>query len=638
MKSLALRTPLTTEQQDYLETVKTSAEALLVIINDVLDFSKIEARRLELERVEFDLREEVGDTLKLLALRAAEKNIELAGHISQDVPQSLFGDPGRLRQVLLNIVGNAIKFTSEGEVVLDVSVNARGVEKATLRFAVRDTGIGIAPEKRQEIFQAFTQADSSTTRRYGGTGLGLAIALRLVELMGGTIRVDSELGRGSTFHFSAEFEVAPTVEEPRLIEGPRALEDLRVLVVDDNATNRRILEEMLASWHMRATVTPDASGALDALRRAADTETRFHAVVSDCQMPDVDGFSLARSIRTDERLSQTPIVMLTSVQRPDDVERCRQLGIDACLTKPVKHSDLLDALATLFGASTRRVDTSPKPDPSPQRSLHVLVAEDNSVNRKLVTRLLEKRGHRVTAVENGLEAVSAATSAEPGTFDVVLMDVQMPEMGGFEATAAIREREPGDRRLPIVALTAHAMQGDRERCLQAGMDAYLSKPIDVDQLLVTVERFGRNEPRTPPLIARPSESPAFDERAALSHTGGDRALLGELVTMFRADYPALLRRMEAGIRRKDPEKIRTAAHAMKGAVATVGGAAGRKAAADLERLAQSGAAEDARPALTVLRERLGELEAAFTAAGFKVARKRRPLAGRPGPRQKGSRR
>ena len=635
MTSLALQTRLTVEQQDYLETVKSSADALLGLINDILDFSKIEARRLDLERVEFDLREEVGDTLKLLALRAAEKEIELAGHVAKDVPEAVCGDPGRLRQVLLNVVGNAIKFTSEGEVILDVAVESQTVNSATLHFAVRDTGIGIPRDKQQQIFQAFTQADSSTTRRYGGTGLGLAIASRLVELMGGTLCVDSEVDRGSTFHFTADFELPLTAPAGRVPQGPKALEDLRILVVDDNATNRRILEEMLASWQMKATCTANGAAALEALRLAALADERFHAVVSDCQMPEIDGFALARSIRRDEQLTDTPIVMLTSVERPDDAARCRKLGIDACLTKPVKHSDLLDALATLFGVSTRRVRGAAKTlARSPARSLQILVAEDNVVNRKLVTTLLQKRGHQVTAVENGLEAVAAIEAAPKTPFDVVLMDLQMPQMGGLEATHAIREGEGLDRHVPIVALTAHAMQGDRERCLEAGMDGYLSKPIDVNRLLVTVEQFGAGTPM-PASLDEASRAgtalPDFDEKAALSHTGGDRALLKELVALFLADSASALRRIESAIEARDAEALRQAAHALKGAAATVGGSAGRQAAADLERMGSSGSFDKVDDAFAVCRERIARLEAAFKTAG--VVRRARQ---KPRPRKRTS--
>jgi signal transduction histidine kinase/CheY-like chemotaxis protein len=639
MASLALQSRLSTEQRDYIETIKSSATALLGIINDILDFSKIEARRLDLERVEFDVREEVGDSLKLLALRAAEKGVELAGHIASDVPETVFGDPGRLRQVLLNVVGNAIKFTSEGEVLLDVTTTSREPDHVTLHFAIKDTGIGIPPEKQTQIFQAFTQADSSTTRRYGGTGLGLAIALRLVELMGGTIRVESEVGRGSTFHFTADFGLPLTAGVSRVISGPKALEDLRVLVVDDNATNRRILEEMLASWHMKAACVADASSALQMLQHAAVSNERFHAVVSDCQMPDVDGFALARNIRSDERLTDTPIVMLTSVQRPEDVTRCRAVGIDACLTKPIKHSDLLDALATLFGVSTRRARGMPAaPSSAPLRPLHVLVAEDNVVNRKLVTKLLEKRGHQVRAVENGLQALAAIDAAGEDRFDVVLMDLQMPEMGGLEATQAIRARET-DSHIPIVALTAHAMQGDRERCLAAGMDGYLSKPIDVNQLMVTVEQFGGPgvalSPAPPPVHVHSAD---FDEESALSHTGGDRELLKELVTLFRGDYPVALRRIDRAIRQRDGEALRAAAHAVKGAIATVGGAAGRDAAAELERLGVSGSFDEAPAASAELRDRISRLEEKFSAAGFRTRTVRNPAAGkRPARRARSQR-
>ena len=528
MTALALQTKLTSEQRDYLTTVKSSADALLELINDILDFSKIEARRLDLERTEFELRETVGDTAKLLALRGSEKGLELACHIAADVPDVLLGDPGRLGQVLLNVMGNAVKFTDEGEVVLRVTVENTSAANVTLHFAVTDTGIGIAADKQRQIFQAFTQADSSTTRRYGGTGLGLAIALRLVELMGGRMWVESEVGRGSTFHFTAVFDT-PTVPTIRSSRGrPTGLEGLRVLVVDDNATNRRILEEMLASWHMKPTTVSAAAEAIDALHEASAGGERFDVMISDCQMPDVDGFMLAKRIKHDRRIAQTPIVMLTSIGQPDDSARCRKVGVDAYLSKPVKHSDLLDALATLFGVSTRRTheaDAAPPDVASRRRTLRVLVAEDNMVNRKLVTTLLHKRGHKVKAVENGRAAVDAISAARGGKFDVVLMDLQMPEMSGFEATQAIRQKEsPDGRHLPIVALTAHAMQGDRERCLAAGMDGYLSKPIDVELLLATVEKFGAGAGNAlPAKPAQPESGAIFDEQACLAYTGQDRA-------------------------------------------------------------------------------------------------------------------
>src|SRR3954467_655918 len=476
MTTLALDTRLSAEQQDYLETVKSSATSLLSIVNDVLDFSRIEARRVDLEHTVFDLREAVGDGAQLLALRAAEKGLEIACHIHPDVPDEVLGDIGRLRQVLLNVLGNAVKFTDAGEVVLDVQVEEGSPARQTLGFAVTDTGIGTPADKQQQIFQAFTQADASTTRRFGGTGLGLAIAVRLVELMNGRMWVDSEIGRGSKFVFTATFDRPPVAAHEPLVDKTTGLDGLRVLVVDDNATNRGILEEMLASWHMKPTVVADAESALAALGSAAARQQPFHMVLADRRMPGVDGFMLARRVRRDRQFGRTPIVMMMSVG--DDKETGRRgIGVEAYLTKPVKHSDLLDALATLFRGSTRRprLERTVHPSARPRQRLRVLLAEDNLVNRKLVSRLLQKRGHHLHAVENGRAAVDTIFStATP--FDVVLMDLQMPEMSGFEATQEIRARERGGlTHVPIVALTAHAMAGDRERCLAAGMDDYLSK-------------------------------------------------------------------------------------------------------------------------------------------------------------------
>jgi PAS domain S-box-containing protein len=620
MATLAQRTRLTAEQRDYLSTIKGSGEALLEVINDILDFSKIEARRLELEHAEFDVRETVGEAVKLLAFRAGQKGLELACHIAADVPAVLCGDAGRLRQVLLNVIGNAVKFTSAGEVVLEVSVAASGPESATLHFAVRDTGIGIPLEQQQKIFQAFTQADTSTTRRYGGTGLGLAIAQRLVELMNGRMWVESEVGRGSTFHCTGVFDHATKAPAHMVPQRPTRLHGLRVLVVDDNATNRRILEEMLSSWQMKPTVVAEASAALEVLRLASATKRRFDAVITDCEMPDVDGFMLAREIKRDRHLQSTPIVMLTSASRPGDIGRCRRIGVDHQLTKPVKHSDLLDSLTVLFGASAGARRQATPTSSKARRKLRILIAEDNAVNRKLVETVLRKRGHTIKSVENGVEALEAIDFGRKQGFDVVLMDLQMPEMGGFEATQAIRDREGASgKHLPIIALTAHAMQGDRERCLDAGMDGYLSKPIDVDQLVATVEQLGTGVPA----IARPEPTPAappagaiFDERAALAHTGGDRRLLQETIALFRADVPSYVRRIAGAARRRDGEALRMAAHGLKGALATVGSERGREIAHDLELMAVAGGLDGAEAKSTRLRDHLKLLDKAFAAAGL----------------------
>jgi two-component system sensor histidine kinase/response regulator len=629
MTTLALQTNLAQEQRNYLTTVKASGKVLLELVNDILDFSKIEARCLDLERTEFDVREEVGNAARLLALRAGEKRIELACHVATDVPETLVGDPGRLAQVLLNVMGNAIKFTDEGEVVVGVHVESAGTGQVSLHFTVRDTGIGIPLEKRDQIFQAFTQADSSTTRRYGGTGLGLAISLRLVELMRGRIWVESEVGRGSTFHFIAVFEL-PAATKPARAK-PSALEGLRVLVVDDNGTNRRILEEMLASWHMRPMVASDATSAMSALRLAATSDRRFDAVILDGQMPEVDGFTLARRIRRDRDLARTRILMLTSIGHE---ERARGKTVaNAYLSKPVKHSDLLDALTRVVGVSTRFTQEAPARRPvgkRPRRVLRILVAEDNPINRTLVTTLLKKRGHKVTAVENGRAALDA-TATENGQYDIVLMDLQMPELGGLEATAAIREREAGgNSHLPIIALTAHAMQGDRERCLAAGMDGYLSKPIDVDQLMSAVEQYGgRTSPETTAAPGGSSATAVFDEHAALACTGGDRRLLRKVVAMFQSDAPSNLRRIERALGARDAEALRMAAHALKGAIATVGSNAGRQAAAALEQLAKDGNLDDARSAFDDLRDIVAEHGKAVVRARLVApprARKRRAPA------------
>jgi len=636
MTTLALQTHLSAEQRDYLKTVKSSADALLELINDILDFSKIEARRVELERAPFELRETVGDACRVLALRAAEKGLELAVDIAADVPELLVGDAGRLRQVLLNILGNAIKFTVTGEVILRVRFEPPTDDRMTLLFSVTDTGIGIPLDKQEYIFQAFTQADSSTTRRYGGTGLGLAIARRLVDLMGGELWLDSDEGKGSTFFFSANF--AKPLQAPAAEASERAaLNGLRVLVVDDNQTNRRILQEMLASWHMEPSAVSDSMSALAALREAAAAARPFQVVITDAHMPDVDGFTLAARIKADRGLAATPIVMLSSIDRPEDVARSRKVGIAACLSKPVKHSDLLEALSASVGATTRRKTAGARqtkvardPAATPGRPLRILVAEDNPVNRTLVTTLLQKRGHDVLAVEDGAEAVAVLAGGR--TFDVALMDVQMPKMGGFEATQAIRERErTAGGHLPIVALTAHAMAGDRERCLAAGMDGYLAKPIDVDELVATVERVEPTDaPAAAPAPAAAGSEPSaiFDERLALAHTGGDRDLLCQLAAMFRTDAAAALRRIKRALDARDGEALRMSAHSLKGSLAAVGSPAGRAAAAELEACGRDKQFDTAARVFPLLGDRVKALQNEFAAAGLIARAPRRQIKAR----------
>jgi CheY-like chemotaxis protein/HPt (histidine-containing phosphotransfer) domain-containing protein len=437
--------------------------------------------------------------------------------------------------------------------------------------------------------------------------------------MHGRLWVDSKPGRGSTFHFTALFERRQHHSTSPAVSGRPALEGLRVLVVDDNETNRRILDDMLDAWHMKPTAVADSMAALAALRHVSPTGERFDVVIADGQMPDVDGFMLARRIKRDRRLHRTPIVMLTSAARPDDVVRCRRLGIDACLVKPVKQSDLLDALVTVFGVARRR-----KPRRQlrarPRRALRILLAEDNLVNRTLVTTLLRKRGHTVTAVDNGRGAVEAIARSPRG-FDLALLDVQMPEMSGLEATQAIRDREGATgRRLPIAALTAHAMQGDRERCIDAGMDAYLSKPIDVDDLIQTVERLGaERRPASAPARKPPSTTSAaavFDEQAALAFTGGDRRLLAEVIALFQSDSPSYFRRLALGLKRRDRDVLRMAAHGLKGALATVGSPRGRELAAYVEEMGATGRFVEAKTGIARLRRHLDALARAFESAAL----------------------
>jgi signal transduction histidine kinase/DNA-binding response OmpR family regulator/HAMP domain-containing protein len=487
MTDLALETQLTAEQKEYLETVKSSSDALLTVINDILDFSKIEAGKIDLEAVDFDLRDSVESMLKTVAIRADDKGLELLCEIAPEVPEVVCGDATRLRQVVINLVGNAIKFTERGEIALKVQVEGQTDDGRILHFTVTDTGIGIPEEKRESIFAPFSQADTSTTRKYGGTGLGLTISTRLVEMMGGRIWVESEVGRGSQFHFTAKVGVADAKEiKVGSIAPAELLVGVKVLVVDDNRTNRRILKGMLTRWGMLETSVEDGEEALAQLASAREQGAPFGLVLTDMHMPKMNGFTLIESIRKRPELATATIMMLTSAGHRGDAARCQELGVAAYLLKPIRQSELREAIARVLGAREQdgeiplitRFSVHDARDPS--MSLRVLLAEDNAVNQMLAVRLLEKRGHRVTVAGNGRQALEALAKE---SFDLVFMDVQMPEMDGMEATQAIREKERNSGlHQPIIALTAHAMKGDREKCLAAGMDGYLTKPIRPQQL------------------------------------------------------------------------------------------------------------------------------------------------------------
>ena len=489
MTELALDTELDAAQREYLNAVKYSAECLLTLLNEVLDFSKIEVGKLSLDPIEFNLRDHLGQAMKTLAARAYETNLELAYFVPQEIPEYVVGDPVRLRQVILNLVGNAIKFTAQGEVVLRVEQESQDADGFTLHFSVRDTGIGIPPEKQKLIFEPFSQADGSTTRKYGGTGLGLTIAVRLSEMMGGRIWVESEPGHGSTFHFTAQFGRATGVNSTAVGVDPATLDKLRVLVVDDNATNRQILETTLTFWRMNPIAVPSAEAALQTLKQARDASDPFSLMIVDCHMPDMDGFMLIEEIQKTPHLEMPASVMLTSGGQRGDGLRCKPLGIAAYLIKPVSQSDLLETLLRVM-APPGDVENPAQPITrltlrEGRQSLRVLLAEDNAVNQRLAARLLEKEGHFVLVVPDGLKAVEAL---ETNVFDLVLMDVQMPSMDGVQATAIIRQREMNTGlHIPIIAMTAHAMAGDRQRFLKTGMDGYVSKPIHSRELLETIE-------------------------------------------------------------------------------------------------------------------------------------------------------
>ena len=501
MTDLALETELTAEQQEYLDTVKLSADALLTVINDILDFSKIEAGKIDLEVSDFDLRDALESALKTVAVRADEKGLELLCDVAPEVPDQVRGDSARLRQVLLNLVGNAIKFTERGEVAVRARVEASEGNEYLLGFTVADTGIGVPPEKQKLIFEPFSQADATTTRKYGGTGLGLTISTRLVEMMGGKIWVESEMGQGAQFHFTLRLGAAETKVIPAVNVSPDILRGIKVLVVDDNRTNRRILTGMLERWGAHAVSVEGGEEALGELSLAREARQPYELVLTDMHMPVMDGFTLIQRIQENPSLSAPTIIMLSSTCRTGDVQRSLELGAAAYLMKPIRQAELREAIGKALaakeqGKTTRTIAPRPPEEArEPAVVLQVLLAEDNAVNQRLAVRLLERRGHHVVLAGNGREALEAI---EKERFDLVLMDVQMPEMDGFEATAALRQKERSSgMHLPVIALTAHAMKGDRERCLAAGMDGYLAKPIHPEELDLLLHKFAprRENPR-----------------------------------------------------------------------------------------------------------------------------------------------
>jgi signal transduction histidine kinase/DNA-binding response OmpR family regulator len=590
MTDLALDTPLSVEQRDYLDTVKSSAESLLAILNDILDLSKVESGKLELESVSFSVHDVLGQIIRPFSVAADRKGIELICHTAADLPELLVGDPGRIRQILSNLIGNAIKFTESGHVLVKVGHDPMPDGGTTLHVSISDTGIGIPREKQAAIFESFTQVDGSTTRRFGGTGLGLSISASLAALMGGRVWVESEVNEGSTFHVTARVGVGAAIPSgPDPVDLPR----VRVLVVDDNHANRRIFLEMLAGWQMQPHAVEDGASALEALEAASREERPYALVLLDANMPEMDGFAVAQAIAQRPSLAGATIMMLTSSGEYGDASRCRALGIAAYLVKPVRHADLREAIARVLAAPHALPDpprTAAVPEAqTPVRRARVLLAEDNRVNQQVAVRLLTTRGHHVTLVDNGRAAVEAV---ERDQFDVALMDIQMPEMGGLEATAAIRAREARvGGHLRIVAMTAHALMGDRERCLEAGMDDYLAKPIDRVLLFEAVEK---GPVRTPAV----DEGEAFDADRMLTRCSGDLDLVRELGHLFLEVFPGQLANIRGAIDAGDCERLGAEAHSLRGSAGTLGAEQVAASAESLERLA-NGRQMDAARAQTV---------------------------------------
>ncbi|HXO89052.1 MAG TPA: response regulator [Candidatus Acidoferrales bacterium] len=598
MTELALDTNLTPEQREYLGLVKSSANSLLTLLNDILDFSKIEAGKLDIEMIDFSFQQSLGETLKTLAFRAHGKGLELAWRVGPGVPERLRGDITRLRQVLVNLLGNALKFTEQGEVVLDVEKEAVDERGVTLHFRVRDTGIGIPADKQGMIFEAFTQADSTSTRVYGGTGLGLAITARLVGLMGGRLWVESEIGKGSVFHFTMPFEFAETEGEETAPVDPQLLHDLAVLVVDDNQTTRLILTEMLSAWGMKPTAAVDARAALIALGRAQLAGSPVRLVITDMQMPHMNGFELCETIRRSSDFGGVAILVLSSSIGQGEAARCRELGIGGHLAKPIQPSELLDAVLAVVSKSAapqqapRTIRSAPQPA---RKKLRILLAEDNAVNRKLTVGLLEKRGHTVIVAENGRQAINAL---ERENVDLVLMDIQMPVMDGLEAIHAIRAKEQGGpTHLPIVALTAHAMKGDRERCLAAGADDYVTKPIRLEDLLAAMDRATTTHPSAPDPEPTPSPTPVDNVRSglpgidltlALERVEGDRELFDDIAQLFAQECPGLIESIRRAHAAGDLPLLERLAHTLRGAASNVAAMRVTEAALALETQARNG--------------------------------------------------
>ncbi len=618
MTGLLLDTELTSEQRECAEVVKNSADSLLTVINDILDFSKIEAGKLELETLDFDLRTALEDLDDVLALRAHDKGLELVCLVEPEVPSFVRGDPGRLRQILTNLMDNAIKFTAEGEVALHVSLECETHEHLTLRFAVKDTGIGIPQDKLDGLFNAFTQVDASTTRKYGGTGLGLTISKQLVEKMAGQIGVESQEAEGSTFWFTAHFGKQPPGEAMHEVRR-EDIRGVRVLGVDDNETSRRVLHAMLSACQCRHEEAADAKTAMGELRAAAQAGDPFEIAVVDMLMPEIDGESLGKMIKEDPSLKDTVLVMMTSLGRRGDAARLSEIGFTGYLTKPVKQSQLFGVLAMALGRGP--ADEPPRDGiitrhtvaEDRRRRIRILLAEDNITNQKVAVKILEKIGYRADVVANGLEVIKAL---ETIPYDLVLMDCQMPEMDGFEATAAIRrEEEISGAHIPIVAMTARALKGDREMCLDAGMDDYIAKPVMPKELAEAIDRWlgaGASTEEDQPNENETKKAAVFDRDALLKRLGGDEGLLRDIVGVFLQDAPGQMQSLKDAIEKGDTILVQRQAHTLKGASANVGASALQELAFQMEMAGKEGDLSRALELLETMKEEYERLKRTVT--------------------------
>jgi len=613
---LTLETDLSPEQKEDLDVVKSAAYALLALINDILDFSKIEAGKLELEEIKFNLRDFLGESLKIMAAKAHEKELELAYQVAPDVPENIAGDPSRFRQVILNLIGNAIKFTEKGEIIVSVTLEEQDQNETLLHFAVKDTGIGIPQEKQESIFNPFQQADGSTTRQYGGTGLGLAVSSQIVNLMAGNFWVDSEPNVGSTFHFTSRFRRLGDKDEALLTPDDNTLKGIRVLVVDDNQTNCKIIHEMLSSWGLQPAMANDTASAQALFNEAPNL---FRLVLIDSDMPEPNGFTLADWIKDQNQPDCNVIMMLTSLRARSQVD-LKGLNIKTILTKPVRPSDLLDGITQALDDNTALIEKATPADEQVNsatgRRINILVAEDTPFNQKFIRRLLDRWGHRSVIVENGRKAIEALAREK---FDLVLMDVQMPEMDGFEATQAIRAQEAASgTHVPIIAMTAHAMKGDRERCLEVGMDDYVPKPVSANTLLAAINRLVPDNGQPPEdavsgdASSPPnSDEPIIDKASLLKAFDDDWDFFTEVVAMFIQDYPPMMSDIKAALQSQDAPTLMRSGHALKGMLGNFQATTGMQLAYRLEEMGRQAVFDGADRTYQKLSAELTKLASVF---------------------------